>query len=73
MVFPLPTSDLTRTLEQTMIVNGPAQAQVANVVTAPYGGFVVPGSTFGNFHIIVSQWYDPTNYRFMQYRVYMLS
>ncbi|MFF0520602.1 DUF4185 domain-containing protein [Actinomadura nitritigenes] len=73
MVFPLPTSDLTRTLEQTMIVNGPAQAQVGNVVTAPYGGFVVPGSTFGDFHIIVSQWYDPTNYRFMQYRVYMLS
>ncbi|GAA4305495.1 hypothetical protein GCM10023178_13060 [Actinomadura luteofluorescens] len=61
MVFPLPTADLTRTLEQTMIVH--ADPEAANFVRSPYGGFVVPGSTFGNFHIIVSQWYDPTGRR----------
>ncbi len=73
MVFPLPTSDLTTTLEQTMILPcGPGQ-EVANLVAAPYGGFVIPGSTFGDFHIVVSQWYDPTNYRIMQYRINMLS
>lgn len=71
MVFPLPTADLTRTLEQTMIVH--ADPEAANFVRSPYGGFVVPGSTFGNFHIIVSQWYDPKNYRIMQYKVNMLS
>ncbi|GHF69923.1 hypothetical protein GCM10018790_54790 [Kitasatospora xanthocidica] len=75
MVFPLPTSDLTRTPEQTMILPcGPGQ-EAGNLVLSPYGGFVVPGSTFGNFHIIVSQWYvpDPTNYRIMQYRINMVS
>ncbi|MCX4689807.1 DUF4185 domain-containing protein [Kitasatospora purpeofusca] len=73
MVFPLPTSDLTRTLEQTMILPGAPGQEIGNLVAAPYGGFVVPGSTFGNFHIVVSQWYDPTNYRIMQYRSALLS
>ncbi|MFI7090135.1 DUF4185 domain-containing protein [Streptomyces lydicus] len=73
MVFPLPTSDLTRTLEQTMILPGTPGQEAANFVASPYGGFVIPGSTFGNFHIVVSQWYDATNYRFMQYKVNMLS
>ncbi len=73
MVFPLPTSDLTRTLEQTMILPGTPGQEVAGLVASPYGGFVVPGSTFGDFHIVVSQWYDPTNYRIMQYRIAMVS
>ncbi|MFE6751583.1 DUF4185 domain-containing protein [Kitasatospora purpeofusca] len=73
MVFPLPTSDLTRTLEQTMVLPCAPGQEVGNLVAAPYGGFVVPGSTFGNFHIVVSQWYDPTNYRIMQYRSALLS
>ncbi|MEV6975000.1 DUF4185 domain-containing protein [Kitasatospora sp. NPDC093806] len=69
MVFPLPTSDLTRTLEQTMILPGAPGQEIGNLVAAPYGGFVVPGSTFADFHIVVSQWYDPVNYRIMQYRI----
>lgn len=73
MVFPLPTSDLTRRLEQTMILPGIPGLEAANLVASPYGGFVIPGSTFGNFHIVVSQWYDPRNYRIMQYKVNMLS
>ncbi|KJS60072.1 DUF4185 domain-containing protein [Streptomyces rubellomurinus] len=75
MVFPLPTSDLTRTLEQTMILPCAPGQEAGNLVLSPYGGFVVPGSTFGDFHIVVSQWYvpDPTIYRIMQYRIAMLS
>ncbi|MER7842765.1 DUF4185 domain-containing protein [Kitasatospora sp. NPDC096077] len=73
MVFPLPTSDLTRTLEQAMILPSTPGQEVTNLVASPYGGFVIPGSTFGNFHIVVSQWYDPQNYRIMQYRINMLS
>ncbi|WP_265447782.1 DUF4185 domain-containing protein [Flexivirga meconopsidis] len=57
------------TREQTLITNGPVAAQGGTVVTSPYGGFVVPGSTIADFHIVVSQWYDSTNYRFMQYRI----
>ncbi|MER7669764.1 DUF4185 domain-containing protein [Kitasatospora sp. NPDC096128] len=73
MVFALPTSDLTRTLEQAMILPCAPGQETANFVASPYGGFVIPGSTFGNFHIVVSQWYDLTNYRIMQYRINMLS
>jgi hypothetical protein len=73
MVFPLPTSDFTRTVEQTMILPSEPGKEVANLVASPYGGFVVPGSTFGDFHIVVSQWYDPWNYRFMQYKINMAS
>ncbi|MFE6049349.1 DUF4185 domain-containing protein [Kitasatospora sp. NPDC056446] len=73
MVFALPTSDLTTTLEQTMILPGAPGQDTGNLVASPYGGFVIPGSTFGNFHIVVSQWYDSTNYRIMQYRIAMLS
>ncbi|MFF2013654.1 DUF4185 domain-containing protein [Streptomyces sp. NPDC058195] len=76
MVFPLPTSDLTRTLEQTMILPCLPGQEAANLVASPYGGFVIPGSTFGDFHIVVSQWYDKEkgkDYRFMQYKINMLS
>nr|WP_169314239.1 DUF4185 domain-containing protein [Streptomyces piniterrae] len=67
-VFPLPTSDLFTTPEQTLIVNGPPDQQGGLLVTSPYGGFIIPGSTLDNFHIAVSQWYDDKNYRVMQYR-----
>jgi hypothetical protein len=68
-VFPLPTADLTRTREQYLILPTNPGAEIANLVASPYGGFIVPGSTFADFHIIVSQWYDNTNYRFMHYRL----
>lgn len=36
-----------------------------------YGGYVVPGSTADNFHLVISQWNTSTNwpYRAMQFRV----
>lgn len=68
-IFPLPTSNLFTTAEQPMIYND--AATTGNKVTAPYGGFIFPGSTFAKFDIAVSQWPggDPYNYHVMQYRV----
>ncbi len=72
-VFPLPTSDLFTTPEQTMIVPTTPGDEGGNAVASPYGGFVFPGSTFADFDIAVSQWYDDTDYRVMQYRITGLS
>ena len=68
-IFPLPTSNLVTTPEQTMLVNGATTS--GRTVQALYGGFIFPGSTFSDFHIAVSQWpnNDPYNYHVMQYRV----
>ncbi|MBP2472488.1 hypothetical protein JOF53_001360 [Crossiella equi] len=68
-VFPLPTSNLFATPEQTMIVPTLPGQEQGNAVASPYGGWVFPGSTIGDLHIAVSQWYDRQNYRVMQYRV----
>jgi hypothetical protein len=68
-VFALPTSDLFATPEQTVIVPTVPGQEHGNAVASPYGGFIFPGSTFGNFHLAVSQWYDNQNYRVMQYRI----
>lgn len=66
-VFPLPTSDLTATAEQSLILPSLPNVEAGTLVASPYGGFIVPGSTFDDFHLVVSQWYDNTNYRFMHY------
>lgn len=66
-VFDTPLADLTKTPEQTMIVNG--TPETGAVVRRPYGGFIIPGSTLDDFHIVVSQWFDKVNYRVMQYQV----
>ncbi|MFF9345761.1 DUF4185 domain-containing protein [Streptomyces sp. NPDC014734] len=68
-VFALPTSNLFTTPEQTVIVPIVPGLEFGNAVASPYGGFIVPGSTFADFHIAVSQWYDDRNYRVMQYRI----
>lgn len=68
-VFPLPTSNLFTTPEQTIIVPTVPGAEFGNAVASPYGGFIIPGSTFDDFHVSVSQWYDNQNYRFMHYRL----
>jgi hypothetical protein len=68
-VFALPTSNLFTTPEQTIIVPTTPGNESGNAVASPYGGFIVPGSTFGDFDINVSQWYDDQNYRVMQYRI----
>lgn len=72
-VFPLPTSNLFTTPEQTMIVPTVPGQEGGNAVASPYGGFIFPGSTFDDFHIAVSQWFDNVNYRVMQYRITGLS
>ncbi|WP_277401237.1 DUF4185 domain-containing protein [Streptomyces marispadix] len=68
-IFATPTSDLFGTPEQTVIVPTTPGTESGNAVASPYGGFIVPGSTFEDFHMIVSQWYDNLNYRCMQYRI----
>lgn len=68
-VFALPTSDLTVTPEQPMILPTAPGQERDNLVAHPYGGFVFPGSTFEDLRLAVSQWYDDQNYRVMQYRV----
>lgn len=68
-IFPLPTSNLFTTPEQTMIVPTTPGNEGGNAVASPYGGFILPGSTFADFHINVSQWYDDLNYRVMHYRI----
>ena len=68
-IFDLPTSNLFDTPEQTMIYPAAPGQESGNWVAHPYGGWIFPGSTFEDFHIAVSQWYDPQNYRVMQYRI----
>ncbi|MFI6348714.1 DUF4185 domain-containing protein [Streptomyces sp. NPDC050560] len=68
-VFALPTSDLFATPEQTVIVPTTPGNEAGNAVASPYGGFIIPGSTFDDFHLAVSQWFDDQNYRVMQYRI----
>lgn len=68
-VFALPTSNLFTTPEQTIIVPTVPGAEGGNAVASPYGGFIIPGSTFDDFNVTVSQWYDDQDYRFMQYRI----
>ena len=68
-VFPVPTANLFTTPEQTIIVPTVPGAEGGNAVASPYGGFIIPGSTFDDFHIAVSQWFDDQNYRVMHYRI----
>lgn len=68
-VFALPTSNLFTTPEQTIIVPTRPGLEGGLAVASPYGGFIFPGSTFADFQIAVSQWYDAQNYRVMQYRI----
>ncbi|MGP4005000.1 DUF4185 domain-containing protein [Streptomyces sp. 4N124] len=68
-VFALPTSNLFTTPEQVVIVPTTPGNESGNAVASAYGGFIVPGSTFSNLHLAVSQWYDDQNYRVMQYRI----
>lgn len=68
-VLDSPLGNVFTAPKQTLIVNGPANMQGGNVVCAPYGGFIIPGSSLADLELVVSQWYDDTNYRFMQYRI----
>ncbi|AKU15558.1 DUF4185 domain-containing protein [Luteipulveratus mongoliensis] len=66
-VFPIPESDLFTTPEQVLIQGSDHDA--GNDLRAPYGGWIVPGSTFDNFHAVISQWIYPTpDYRVIHYK-----
>jgi hypothetical protein len=83
-VFPLPTSNLFTTIEQTMVYSSPRHpwSDPLSVQPALYGGFIIPGSTFDNFNITVSTWdfrspryppapyapQNPSNYTVSQWR-----
>jgi hypothetical protein len=73
-VFPLPTSNLITTTEQTMVYNSQVNpsSDALSVQPALYGGFIIPGSTFDNFNIAVSTWphapQNPSNYTVSQWR-----
>jgi Domain of unknown function (DUF4185) len=77
-VFPLPTSNLITTTEQTMVYNSRVNPSSDHLSVQPalYGGFVIPGSTFDNFNITVSTWIpsqpyapqNPSNYTVSQWR-----
>lgn len=62
-----PTADLTTTPEQTLIKG--SDVDDGNRLRAPYGGWIIPGSTFEDFHVAVSQWIHPTpDYRVIQFK-----
>lgn len=66
-----PTSNLFTTPQKTLIVNCPASMQGENRVTSPYGGFIMPGSTFADFTFLVSQWNNAIrSYRIFTYRAH---
>ncbi|GAB3702799.1 DUF4185 domain-containing protein [Mariniluteicoccus flavus] len=65
--FPLPTANLHAAPSRTLIVNGHPNMQSGNTITSPYGGFIMPGSTFDNFWFTVSQWNDAIR----SYRVFL--
>lgn len=68
-----PTADLHRALRATVLhgCNWPDEDHDAGRVAQLYGGYIVPGSTTADLHLVVSQWNTTTNwpYRAMQFRV----
>lgn len=65
-VLPTATGNLFTTPVQTLIEG--STVDEGNRLRAPYGGWIVPGSTFEDFHVAVSQWIYPTpEYRVIQF------
>lgn len=66
-VLATPTSNVTTTPEQVLIQHGGVDQ--GNILRNPYGGWVIPGSTFNNFHCAISRWiYPSADYKVIQYR-----
>ena len=76
-VLPTPDADLAHAQGQKLIrnVDWSENNPEAGLVSQPYGGYIIPGSTLSDLHISVSQWENPDNtpddwcYHVMQYRV----
>lgn len=68
-----PTADLHRAPRVTVLegCGWDAEDHAAGRVAQLYGGYVLPGSTWADLHLVVSQWNTATNwpYRAMQFRV----
>ncbi len=72
VILDSPTANLDRAQRETLVhgtswgTENHAQGRVAQ----PYGGYLVPGSTLEDLHLVVSQWNTATNwpYRAMQFR-----
>lgn len=68
-----PTADLHRAPRATVLEGCAwgAEDHASGRVAQLYGGYVVPGSTWDDLHLVVSQWNSATNwpYRAMQFRV----
>lgn len=67
-----PTADLYAAPRQTLLhgCGWAAEDHACGRVAQLYGGYIVPGSTLDDLHLVVSQWNTETNwpYRAMQFR-----
>ena len=68
-----PTADLYRAPRAAVLrgCNWEDEDHDAGRVAQLYGGYILPGSTWADLHLVVSQWNTATNwpYRAMQFRV----
>ncbi|HYH31483.1 MAG TPA: DUF4185 domain-containing protein [Pseudonocardia sp.] len=72
LLLDAPHADLYRAPRTTVLVgeDWAGEDHAAGRVAQLYGGYVVPGSTLSDLHLVVSQWNTATNwpYRAMQFR-----
>lgn len=70
-VLSSPTADMTTAPVATVIegVDWEHEDHARGRVAQPYGGYILPGSTIDDLHLVVSQWNTATNwpYRSMQF------
>jgi hypothetical protein len=78
-LVPLPDGPTTNlhTAERLTVIAGcwwPDEDHACGQVAQPYGGYILPGSTPDDFHLVISQWNTETNwpYRAMQFRARVL-
>jgi hypothetical protein len=73
MALDSPTADLYRAPRTTVLrgCNWEDEDHAGGRVAQLYGGYIVPGSTLADLHLVVSQWNSATDwpYRAMQFRV----
>lgn len=66
-----PTANLYQAQRQTLVhsTSWDTEDHAQGRVAQPYGGYLVPGSTLDDLHLVVSQWNTTTNwpYRAMQF------
>ncbi len=74
LVFQTPTADLLAAPRTTVCQGGAWDGESDTVVAQLYGGYMIPGSTLRNFHVVVSQWNTQKGwpYRCLQFRTDLL-